>query len=95
METVVFKLRGNTLGTRLIGKQFREEIAGRFSPEHKVILDFDGVEIISNSFADECIGKLVSQYGINELKKKTTFKNTNENVSLVLKKVINDRINNT
>jgi hypothetical protein len=48
--------------------------------------------MVSNSFADECIGKLVEEMGLEKLKSFTTFKNTSKNVAMVLQKVIKDRL---
>ena len=45
--------------------------------EEKVVLDFSGVDVVTNSFADECIAKLLLQMPLEELKKRTTFKGLN------------------
>ena len=41
----------------------------------KVVLDFEGVEMVGNSFADECLGKLLLDMSLEELEEKTTFRN--------------------
>ncbi|WP_196607365.1 STAS-like domain-containing protein [Pectinatus frisingensis] len=92
MKIIKFGDIGRTLGTRSEGRNVRNLIVSNFHTNDKVQLDFLGVDIISNSFADECIGKIVSQYGLVFIKSKTTFKNTNNNVITVLKKAINDRL---
>ena len=38
----------------------------------------EGVNVVSNSFADECIAKLIPILGFNKLKQKTTFRNIND-----------------
>lgn len=57
------------------------------------IFDFDSVNLILNSFADECFGKLIKEVGLEKTKKLTTFENMNPCVELVIKKAIKDRIN--
>ena len=42
-----------------------------------VVLDFTGVNVVSNSFADECIAKLLLHMTLTELKSRTTFKGLN------------------
>ena len=41
--------------------------------DEKNILDFTGVNVVTNSFADECIAKLLLEMPLDELKKRTTF----------------------
>ena len=43
----------------------------------KVVLDFTGVNVVSNSFADECIAKLLLEMPLSELKRRTTFRGLN------------------
>lgn len=83
---------GKSLGTREDGRKFRSQILSNVNDEKFVELDFNGVELISNSFADECIGKLVEDLGLEKLKSLTTFKNTSQTVTMVLQKVIKDRL---
>ena len=40
-------------------------------------LDFTGVDVVSNSFADECIAKLLLEMSLAELKNRTTFRGLN------------------
>ena len=39
--------------------------------------DFTGVNVVTNSFADECIAKLLMEMPLDELKRRTTFKGLN------------------
>ena len=45
--------------------------------KYLVVLDFTGVNVVSNSFADECIAKLLLHMSLTELKSRTTFKGLN------------------
>ena len=42
-----------------------------------VVLDFTGVNVVSNSFADECIAKLLLEMPLDDLKRHTTFRGLN------------------
>ena len=43
----------------------------------RVVLDFTGVNVVSNSFADECIAKLLLTMSLADLKSRTTFRGLN------------------
>lgn len=87
-----FGEKGKSLGTRDDGRKFRAQIIDGVRGKELVELDFCGVDIISNSFADECIGKLVEDLGLEKLKRLTTFKNTSKTVAMILEKAIKDRV---
>ncbi len=77
MVTFQFKQYGENLGTRPLGKQVREQLLPLLQGEERVVLDFDGVGVVSNSFADECIAKLLLYMPLDELKSRTTFHGLN------------------
>ena len=77
MVTFEFKRFGENLGTRPLGKQAREELLPLLNGEDRVVLDFDGVDVVSNSFADECIAKLLLSMSLEDLKARTTFRGLN------------------
>ncbi len=61
---------GRRLGTRLEGKKAREEIFSQLAavPEGGVlVLDLEGVEVLSGSFADEAICKVLERLRKGEL----------------------------
>ena len=64
---------GTDFGTRDMGQKLLALISGG----EKVILDFTGVNVVSNSFADECIAKLLLEMPLDELKCHTTFRGLN------------------
>ena len=72
---VVFKLSkyGDSMGTRLLGAQIRADLRPLLDGKEKVVLDFSGIDTVTNSFADECIAKLLLEMSLDELKAKTTF----------------------
>lgn len=77
MVTFSFKEFGENLGTRPLGKRVREQLLPLLEQNERVVLDFTGVNVVSNSFADECIAKLLLVMPLAELKKRTTFQGLN------------------
>lgn len=74
MQTFEFKNIGEYLGTRMLGAKAREKLLPMIESGERVVLDFNGVRVVSNSFADECLAKLLRLYTLDELKERTTFK---------------------
>ena len=76
---VIFNFReyGENLGTRPLGKRVRESLQPLIEQNDRVVLDFTGVNVVSNSFADECIAKLLLVMSLTELKSRTTFRALN------------------
>lgn len=77
MVTFRFIDFGVDLGTRQMGQAAHAKLLPLVQGEEKVVLDFSGVDVVTNSFADECIAKLLLQMPLEELKKRTTFKGLN------------------
>ena len=77
MVTFCFRDFGENLGTRPLGQKVREQLVPLLEKEDLVALDFTGVNVVSNSFADECIAKLLLEMPLDELKKHTTFRGLN------------------
>lgn len=90
MVTFSFREYGEHLGTRQLGKKVSEQLWPLITGEEKVCLDFEGVDVVSNSFADECIAKLLLKMSLDELKQRTTFSGLNDfarkNIALALKR---------
>ena len=77
MVTFSFKAYGENLGTRPLGKRVREDLLPMIEQNDRVVLDFTGVNVVSNSFADECIAKLLLSMPLADLKSRTTFRGLN------------------
>ena len=77
MVTFNFIEFGENLGTRPLGKRVREQLLPLLEKEERVVLDFTGVNVVSNSFADECIAKLLLTMPLSVLKSRTTFRGLN------------------
>lgn len=78
-KMVVFKFSayGDSMGTRLLGAKIRADLRPILDGGEKVALDFSGIDTVTNSFADECIAKLLLEMPLEELKAKTTFTGLN------------------
>ena len=68
---------GTDFGTREMGQKLRQKLLTLINNGEKVALDFTGVNVVSNSFADECIAKLLLEIPLDELKRCTTFRGLN------------------
>ena len=77
MVTFSFREYGENLGTRPLGKRVREQLMPLLEQDERIVLDFTGVNVVSNSFADECIAKLLLTMPLAELKSRTTFRGLN------------------
>ena len=77
MVTFNFREYGENLGTRPLGKRVREQLMPLLEQDERIVLDFTGVNVVSNSFADECIAKLLLTMPLSELKSRTTFRGLN------------------
>ena len=77
MVTFSFIQYGENLGTRPLGQRVRESLLPLIEQNDCVVLDFTGVNVVSNSFADECIAKLLLHMPLSELKRRTTFRGLN------------------
>lgn len=77
MVTFSFRDFGENLGTHQLGQQAREKLMPLLMGNERVVLDFTGVDVVSNSFADECIAKLLLVMPLDDLKAHTTFRGLN------------------
>lgn len=68
---------GTDFGTRETGQKLRQKLLAIINAGEKVVLDFTGVNVVSNSFADECIAKLLLEMSLDDLKRCTTFRGLN------------------
>ena len=89
---IKFGKHGRSFGTREDGRRFRELISEALDDGKFTVFDFSGVEIVSNAFADEVFGKLVKNFGLDELRKNSSFKDAHQEVALVVQKAINDHL---
>lgn len=89
---MIVKLKefGTSLGSRVLGKEVSNMIG--FEKEDEVILDFEDVKMVTSSFADEVVGKNCAKLGLHNFFDKVQIINTSEQIKLILKKAIIDRL---
>ena len=89
---MIVKLKefGTSLGSRVLGKEVSNMI--NFEKEDEIILDFNGVKIVTSSFADEVVGKNCARLGLHNFFKNVQIVNASEQIKLILKKAILDRL---
>ena len=93
---IIFKLKeeADSFGSRVSGKPIRTKLANLLQMAHgcKVHIDFEGIPIISSSFADEAFAKLFLEAGALEFMQKFEFINAMETVTQLINKAINQRV---
>lgn len=92
MEKII-SLPNGSLASRRLAIPYRDEVIKAFNDSSitTVVFDLTNVEIISGSFADECVGILVKIYGFAEVKKKVRIRNGNGIADKSIAKAILDR----
>ena len=80
-------------GETELGEKVRFQLLDLMQENDKVVLDFSGVNVVSNSFADECLAKLLLIMPLEELKQRTTFRGLNEfarkNIAIAFRRRLN------
>lgn len=80
-------------GTRSSASRIRTEIVNLLNSNHRpILLDFDGVAVISSSFADELIGKLLIHLGFVGFNQTIHLRNMNSTVQAIVQRSVNQRI---
>ncbi|RXR24680.1 STAS-like domain-containing protein [Flavobacterium stagni] len=82
--TIEFNKIGTSLGTRDLGAKIRVSIENEIEKNDKVFLDFKDVDVITNSFANECFGKLRESISTDTFRNKVAFINTNDFIQRVI-----------
>lgn len=81
------------VGTRQSGNKIRNELINVYKQSGKSItLDFTMIKIISSSFADELIGKLVIEFGFFGFNNIFKLKNMNVNVQAIVQRSVAQRM---
>lgn len=94
MKTFKFKDINEYLGTRQLGVATREKLLLMLhESDERIVLDFEGVSVVSNSFADECFAKLLFEMSFDEIKRRTTFVALNDfarqNIAIAFRRRLN------
>ncbi|MDR0830249.1 MAG: STAS-like domain-containing protein [Prevotellaceae bacterium] len=87
------KTKESGVGTRQSGAKIRNELINVYIQTGKAItLNFDKINIISSSFADELIGKLVQEYGFFNFNNIFKLRNMTENLQSIIQRSIAQRM---
>uniref|UniRef100_UPI00406C1782 STAS-like domain-containing protein n=1 Tax=Mucilaginibacter sp. CSA2-8R TaxID=3141542 RepID=UPI00406C1782 len=92
MKTIHFKTLSSNLSTRNLGTKIRSEIVSNIESGNFLIFDFAGINVISNSFADECFGKLLLNFDLDKIKSLSTFKNIDDNSKRIISFAFKQRL---
>lgn len=85
MENVI-KLKdiGSALGLRELAKQIKVKIIEYINKDENLVLDFDKVDTISSSFADELIAKVIFEIGKEKYLKLVKIRNANDFIKTMI-----------
>lgn len=83
IKTIKFVEIGTSLGTRILAAKVRENVLENIEHE-KIVFDFEGVDVITNSFANECFAKILNSVSIQTFREKFAFVNANDFVQRVI-----------
>ena len=78
---------GKSLNTRFLGASLKEHIMKEYKSCNHIILDFSNVKSISQSFADQSFGIIVSEVGLTSFQKNFEIINIKNNVPKIIKYV--------
>lgn len=91
MVVISFKQYGTLLATRALARDIYPDIACKIQNDTMVILDWEGVQMVTLSFSDEIFGLLFKNVGFTDFKQRTHFTNITPGISLVLSTAISMR----
>jgi hypothetical protein len=81
------------LGTRKAAAQLRLMLTNTLNlGAPRLVLDFEGVAVVSASFADEVIGKLAEEFGIVHFMQLFALRNMSSTIELLLNRAISLRV---
>ena len=90
---MVLHSKESGVGTRKSGEKIRNELINIYKQSNKnIILDFKNINIISSSFADELIGKLVTGFGFYGFNNIFKLKNMSSNVQSIVQRSVAQRM---
>lgn len=84
---------GSSLGLRELAKKLGLKIKESISQNQLIIIDFENVESVSSSFADELIAKVMIEVGQENFIKNVKLKNTNDFIKTIINTSVRDRLN--
>lgn len=82
------ELAGSNPRSRFTGTTVRRRLASRLINANRLVLDFEGVQDISESFADECFSKLNRILDFKLLEGRAVLTNASPYIESVIKKTV-------
>ena len=76
------------IGSRYAGELIRKLMEEVFSRKQSVVLDFEHIEMITQSFADEIIGLFVREHGKDFVKEHIQVSHTKSEIKAILNLVV-------
>jgi anti-anti-sigma regulatory factor len=90
---IKIKEKAHGTGTRRAGEQLRNYIINTANnSRHRIIIDFSEIAVISSSFADEFLGKLMAKYGIYGFQRLFHMVGMNDTIQQIAHKSITQRL---
>ena len=82
-----------SFGSRAAGEVLRRRLENltRMTSDNRIDIDFDGIPLVSSSFADEVVAKLFVQFGPINFMKRFRIVNADRTVSELVDKSIQQR----
>ncbi len=92
-RAISIKEDGHGFGTRIAGKQMRLLVMNLLTDGAKLVtLDFDKVPLVTSSYADELVGKLVEEYGFYNFQNYFRIKNLNLTNQGIIQRAVAQRM---
>lgn len=85
---------GDVIGSREMGLKFRMILGEHACPDSPVTVDLEGIEVLTNSFADEGFAKFIADHGLECARRSLIFANGSAEVRKCLRFAIHNRLLN-
>jgi len=80
-------------GTRKSGEKIRTDLINLYKDTQKgIVIDFDGLSVISSSFADELVGKILVHFGFFGFNQIIRLKNMNPVIQTIVERSVAQRM---
>ncbi|GAG94877.1 unnamed protein product [marine sediment metagenome] len=92
---IIYKISevGSGTGTRESGAQMKNELINIYTKtKRRIIIDFENIGIISSSFADELIGKLIDEIGFYQFQSIFFLVNMNKKIQTIFDASLKKRL---
>ena len=83
--------QGTRLLTRDDGEKLRRSLRARLAGGERLEIDFEGVEVITPSFADECFGRLLLEIGRPKFRESVRLRTADETIRRLVNHVLAHR----